>query len=319
MQFQDLNRDWLSNAIIAFFLLSRDSSFERDLFTLQNIDPDPKNFLMFQKEKKLPILCRDQTTEKAYVVSLSNFHSFPAKLFPTYYVMTLGLEDRINYLELNSEVQGIMVFRTLSMSLDLPYEYEENVVNFKSENEEEEKWEDFDSQKRRWTNGNEVQTFRDFYRVSRFSQDVINLVIANMNETSGFVIFPQKREILVIEDEKIISKFEAETLMIRKTLTFFGKTDPEKTKEALKTTAEEMIAMKVIFLQAVNEVTAFQFRNELQHEKFLRQCNYFKFVEKDILNELEKENTEEMDRDVREDWVQMALGNMENFIKSFGK
>ena len=204
-------------------------------------------------------------------------------------------EERINYLELNSEVQG-----TLSMALDLPYEYEEeeNVLDFKGENKEEEKYEDFDSQKRSCKNLNELRTFKEFYRVSRFSQDAINLVIANIfNETSGFVIYPQKREILVIDDEKIISKFEAETLMIRKTLTFFGKTDPEKTKEALKITADEMIAMKAIFLQAVNEVTAFQFRNDLQHVSSLG-CNYFKFIEKDILMELVKENTEERDRNV---------------------
>lgn len=325
MQIYDINRDSdaFSNSSISFFLRSNHSQFDSDLFALQNMDPDPLNFPKFQNNKKLSFLCLDKTIGKSYSVGFDSFHSFPVKFFKTYDDISLEIDkERINYLELNSEVQGTIVYRTLSMPLDLPYGYEdeESAVNSQGESDEEEKSEYFDSQKKRWKNLNEIVTFESFYKISRFSQDLINLVSAVMSETSGFVIYPEKREILVIENREIISRFEAESLMIKKIMTFFGKTDPEKIKAALKITAEEMIAMKTIFLQAVNEIGAFQFRKELQHDKFLRhQCNYFKFIEEDILQELDKENSEEMDRDVREEWVSMALGNMENFIKSIGK
>jgi hypothetical protein len=196
-----------------------------------------------------------------------------------------------------SSKEGMFTFSNLEMDMQIPYQYEEHQAAIEKSEDSE-------------------NSIEENFKVNVFSQDLMNLVISHMNEVcKGTTIYPKKGEIIYINNNKIEKQFIGETLLMRKTLCFLEKTSEKKVKELMQQCIDEMLALKVVFLQILNEIAAFQFRKELGLVKFLLENKYFQFLDEEIVEELEKDNVEEIDRDVREEWMQIGLLNMRKFIR----
>lgn len=288
IQLSDFSKDSFD-----FFTRSTLQTTEIRLLSLFNTNPDSL-YTFINSEKTLEeSLC------------YSDYHSFKREYLAGFNLITMNNHE-IHLITASISQERTITYIDLVMNMKIPSYYED----FLKEDSQ------FNKGK---INREELQRIENGFKLNTFSFDLTSLMVNIFNyHTKKYTIYSQKsKEIHYIQNEDVLHTFPSETLCIRARIATLKpcekniRTIQRKIQEA----EMDMIALKRLFIQGLLELSAFQFRKEVNVLDYMLDNRLFFFLDEAIVKELDNKDMEAVDRDIREGWVELLEEKIARNIK----
>lgn len=306
MEIHKLDKKSFSEKIVHLFC----NSFQND----DKITPQLLTIFLSNPNENLMKVNQILEEKMELDLNYNKYNGFPEQLFPQFLDLTLKSENEVNYFRLENSIINGLHYLTVDYFMKIPSYSEEDITKII---------------------GNVPQTrneeIEDTFKVNTFSFDLISQAVGIFNSSCKTTSIHSSKDMEpstifwekdALDKYKIMHKFQSESLIMRKNIVFVreGRKEGEwldYTKAILKIYVDEMCMLRNVFMQTLLEMSAFQFVAYFQIPKLLLQHDLFVFLDNKTVEELNKENCEHIDSDIRDYWLETIETEARSCLKQF--
>lgn len=270
-------------------------------------------FAFLTNPKASFLLNLENFLDKEQSYDYTHYINFPIERLNDYLTKSLIPDTKLDYFDVSKTYEKGLAFSNIEMMLKIPSFYE---------------WDIYKILDSKGTTTEEEKIEKNF-RLNTFSFDLVSLATGIFNSASKTVsIYSHKDEEKKTSfikmnkmnpekpKEEIIHSFKGEYLMMKKTIAINEDNSWfDRYLKMIIETIDQMHILRLLYLQMLIEMAAFQFRNECNVPSFLLKNDFFYFLEKKHVMGLDEKDCENIDRDLRESWLEIIEEKAKNIIK----